>query len=291
MGSVTALACALESINTEVICLCDSDIPERLSFICADRYQKDCEPRGDELIVSVDVASPSMLGALCEKFAPITDIRIDHHGKGTDFGKYSYVESEASAAGEIIFRLLSYMQLLRGNEIVSALYAAISSDTGCFRYSNTTAQTHMIGAYLLSMGAPAAEINEALYDTVSFASLEVYPLFLQNCISLFDGRVNLVTVTNEIKRRHGISDSDLEDLSNLARRTGGAQLGIVLRQKDGRDTEFKISMRSRKQINCSEIAAYFGGGGHLRAAGATLQADSPEKAQGLVIEALEKFIR
>jgi len=291
VGSVVALAHALKKNGNTVNCLCDCDIPDRISFIGKEFYSKDCSVHGDELIISVDVASPSMLGSLCEKFESIVDIRIDHHGKGGNFGKFNYVEPSAAAAGEIIFELLTYMQMINDAKVISSLYAAIASDTGCFRYSNTTAKTHMTAAYLLSLGAPASDINEALFETVSFSSLSIYPLFLESCQAIYNGRVNLITVSNEAKRRYGLCDSDLEELSSLSRQAGGAQLGIVIKQRDNSDKEYKLSMRSRKQINCSEIAAYFGGGGHIRASGATIYADSPEKATEAVIVALEKFFR
>ena len=291
VGSVSALASALRSIGAEVLCLCDCDIPQRLSFIADKSYAKDCDLRGDELIISVDVASSQMLGALKDKFADKVSIRIDHHGKGEDFAKFNYVDPSASAAGEIIFDLLASMNLLSIPSSIAGIYAAIASDTGCFRYSNTTAKTHMTAAYLLTLGAPQSEINEALFETVSMESLSIYPMFIENCTSLFDGSVNLVSITNECKKRYGVVDSDLEELSSLSRQVGGAKLGIVIRERDSKDGEFKLSMRSRKPLNCSQIAEYFGGGGHLRAAGATITAPDMEQAKALVIEALHKFIK
>ncbi len=291
VGSVSALAYALKGAGKDICCLCDCDIPERLKFICGELYEKDISLSGEELIVSVDVAAPSMLGALDEKFSPIVDIQIDHHGKGIPFGKASYVDASAAAAGEIVFQLLTYMQLTSNIKAISSIYAAIASDTGCFKYSNTTAQTHMSAAYLLSLGVNSAEINEALFDTVSFESLSVYPLFLENCKVMYDGKVNLVLVTNKVKKKYSLKDSDLDELSAIARKVGGAELGIVIRQKDGSDCEYKVSMRSRAPISCSDICSKLGGGGHLRAAGATFFADAPENALESVLTLLSQYFK
>lgn len=290
VGSVSALAYALKETGKSITCLCDTDIPERLRFICGDLYKKDYALSGNELIVSVDVASPEMLGALREKFEKLVEIRIDHHKKGTDFAKYNYVDADASAAGEIVFEILTCMKLTSCKKAISALYASIASDTGCFKYSNTTAKTHMIAAYLISLGANNGDINEALFESVSMRSLSIYPLFLKNNRVLQNGRVNLVTVTNHEKSELGLADSDLEELSSLSRQVNGADLGIVLRQKDGNDTTFKVSMRSRKSVNCANIAAFLGGGGHVRAAGATINADSIESALKILTDALESTL-
>lgn len=290
IGCAVSLACALNDIGKETVCLCDCDIPTRLKFICGDLYKKDCELFGGELIICVDVASPEMLGSLCEKFAPIVEIRIDHHKKGTDFAKYNYVDYEAAAAGEIVFEILTCMGLTQNTKALSALYAALSSDTGCFKYSNTTAKTHMIAAYLITLGASHAEVDEALFETKSLRSLQIYPLFLKNCRVLYEGRVNLVTVTNSEKCALSLVDGDLEELSALSRQVEGADLGIVLRQKDGCETEFKVSMRSRKSVNCSLIAAYLGGGGHIRAAGATIIASSMNEAVNILTDALKETL-
>ncbi len=290
VGSVCALAYALTECQKKVTCLCDSDIPERLRFICGDLYKKDCALTGDELIISVDVASPEMLGALSEKFAPLTKIRIDHHKKGSDFAEFNLVDSDASSAGEIVFEILSILKLTSCQRAISALYASIASDTGCFKYANTTAKTHMIAAYLISLGADHSEINEALFENLTLKSLEIYPLFLKNLKTLYSGRVNLVNVTNDEKASLGLVDSDLEELSSLSRQLNMASLGIVLRQKDGTFDTFKVSMRSRKGVNCSNIASYLGGGGHIRAAGATIKASNIEEAEKILLEALEKTL-
>ena len=171
-----------------------------------------------------------------------------------------------------------------------AIHAAITSDTGCFKYSNTTAKTHMSAAYLISLGAAHAEIDEALFDTVTFGELGIYPLFLDNCRSLCGGRVTLVSISNEEKEKRGMKDTELDELSSLTRKINGTYLGIVLKQVDGSDDKFKVSMRSRAQVDCSVICAALGGGGHVRASGATITAENIGQAEKTLTETLEKTL-
>ena len=289
VGSVTAFCLMLRRMGKRVRCLCDKEIPERLRFICGDIYDDDYVISDSEYVISLDVASGAMLGEKLEKYAERVDLRIDHHAKGSDFAKLNYVEPGASSCGEIVFDICAAMELT-DPDTASAIYAAISSDTGCFRYSNTTAKTHMSAAYLISLGAAHSEINEALFDTVTVGELGIYPLFLDNFKSLYGGKVTLVSVSNEEKKKRGMCDTDLDELSSLTRKVNGAYLGIVLKQVDGSQDKFKVSMRSRRQVDCSVICSELGGGGHVRASGATITADSLEDAEKILIDTLQKTL-
>ena len=289
VGSVTAFYLMLRKIGKRVRCLCDKKIPKRLYFICGDIYDDNYCISDSEYVISLDVASEIMLGENLENAAGRVDLRIDHHAKGSDFAKLNYVEPGASSCGEIVFDICAAMELT-DPAIASAVYAAIASDTGCFKYSNTTAKTHMSAAYLISLGAAHAEINEALFDTVTFGEIGIYPLFLENSKSLYGGKVTLVSVSNEEKRKRGMKDTDLDELSSLARKVEGTYLGIVIKQVDDDDEKFKVSMRSRIQVDCSVICAALGGGGHVRASGATITADSIEQAENILIDTLKKTL-
>lgn len=290
IGSTYAFYLMLKKMGKNVRCLCDKEVPRRLAFILKENiYGNDYIIRDDEYVISLDVASANMLGRSLEQYASRVDLRIDHHGRSTPFARINYVEPGASACGEIVFDIAAGLNLI-DRDIANAIFAAISSDTGCFRFSNTTAKTHMTAAYLLSLGANAAEINEALYDTVVYNELNIYPLFLDNCECLYNGHVNIVTVTNAEKRKYSLTDPELEELSSLSRRPAGTYLGVVIKQTDDNENEFKVSMRSRKQVDCAVICASLGGGGHVRAAGATIQASSIEEAKETVMNALKNTL-
>jgi len=289
VGSVYAFYLMLKKMGKNVRCLCDKPVPQRIRFICGDVYDGDLTIRDGEYAIALDVASPNMLGKSLEQYADRIDLKIDHHSKNKSFAAYNYVDSSAAACGEIVFEIASALNVI-DERIACAIYAAVSSDTGCFKYSNTTAKTHMIAAYLISLGARSAEINEALFDTIGINELNIYPLFLKNHKKYFDGRVIIIPVSRDDKKEYMLTDSDLDELSSLSRKPAGTCLGVVIKQVDNSDCEFKLSMRSRKQVDCSIIAASLGGGGHMRAAGATVKADSIQEATDMLLKALDKTL-
>lgn len=287
VGSVTALALALESTGKRVLCLCDSPIPDYLSFVCGDRYLPDTDEDAD-LYVSVDVASPQMLGRLAEKYADRIDLRIDHHAYGTDFGKVNYCDPTAAATAEILTELILQRGLLTP-KVAAALYVGLSTDTGSFRFSNTTARTLRAAATLLESGAPAEDINDRLYENMSLDTLRANAFFIDNMMLLSDGKILLIPVSEKKRIEANLSEESLEGFSSLARKISGVQLGISLRQKA--EGVYKVSMRSRKSVDCAALCALLGGGGHTRAAGATIQADSFEAAKEILLSAVTENIR
>ncbi len=290
VGSVTALSRALQACGKETVCLCDIPIPERNQFICGtETYTTACIPGPEDLVVSVDVASPVMLGSLEKVFGQATDIRIDHHGQSTAFARYNYVEPEAAACAEIIYELITLLPCPLTPEIASPLYTALNTDTGGFRFSNTTPRTHKIAAALMEAGAEAAEICEILYENVTLESLRANALFTEKMQLYMDKKVLFVPITVADKARYGFSDEHIEGFSTLARKITGVQLGMVLKEKD--NGSFKVSMRSRKSVNCADLCALFGGGGHARAAGSNVDADSFEEACKRLLDGVLAHIR
>ncbi len=277
VGSATALSRALQLCGKETVCLCDTEIPERNLFICGEgTYVTACDVRESDLVVSVDVAAPQMLGKLRDTFEMRTDIRIDHHGSADDFAEYNYVETHAAACAEIVYELITLLPCTLCEEIASPLYTALNTDTGGFRFSNTTARTHKIAAVLMEAGAAAADICETLYENVTLESLQSNALFLEKYQLYLDGKILFLPITVADKERYGFTDENIEGYATLSRKIAGVELGMVLREKD--NGAFKVSMRSRKTVDSAALCALFGGGGHARAAGATIEADSFDEA-------------
>lgn len=277
VGSVTALSRALRLCGKETICLCDQPIPERNLFICGEgTYVTSCEICENDLVVSVDVASAQMLGGLREVFECRTDIRIDHHGIGEDFAAVNYVDPDAAACAEIVYELITHLPCDLCEEVASPLYTALNTDTGGFRFSNTTARTHRIAAALMEAGAAAADVCETLYENVTLESLQSNALFLEKYQLHMDGKILFLPITMADKERYGFTDENIEGYATLSRKIAGVELGMVLRERDRGG--YKVSMRSRKTVDSAALCALFGGGGHARAAGATIEADSFEEA-------------
>lgn len=285
VGATVALADALNDRGIHVHALCDVDIHEYLDFVSGGFYEKDTDDSG--LIVALDVASKGQLGALAEKFGDRIDIRIDHHDLGEDFAKYNYCIPNAAATCEIMYELLRKMDALTKNA-ATALYTGISTDSGSFRYSNTTPNTLRVAAALIEAGADAETINEKLYEDLPLSSLRADGFFLDHMELHENGKILIVKVALDEMESAGLSLADVDGFSSLARKISGVQLGISIREKE--PGVYKASMRSRKSIDCAKICASLGGGGHIRAAGATIYAENIENAHRAVLDAACRYL-
>ena len=293
VGSALALKKLLVLAGMKAHIICESELPHRLEFLPVGQEslleEKIPADFIAERVISVDTASPKQLGALEEKYLHKVDMMIDHHGKGQQYAD-GYIIPDLSATGEIMFALSREM-LRRGaiNEIPAevdlCIYAAISSDTGCFKYSSVTPQTHMVAASLLRSGIDAAYINHRLFDSKPFVQLRAEKLGFDNLTLYNDGKVGIVCFTYEMKKEHGILDQYLETLIDVARSVEGVEVAAAIRQpKD--EGVYRCSMRSSCDVDVSAICASLGGGGHVKAAGCTIEADSMESARDIVLSAI-----
>jgi len=296
LGSAYALYLALEKLGKRARLFCDmpisrrsSSIVEQDAFVSFDAKQFDAEAFKDCTVVSVDVASSNMLGLLKKHFENKTDLKIDHHAIGEDFAKCNYTDAECGACGMILYRMIHALGVM-DEMMASSLYMAISADTGGFRYSNTTAETHRIAAALLEAGADGAAVNEALFETKSKSDFAALQLGLAKMRYLCDGLVSLMSISNADKEAAGIDDRDLGELPSIARQPDGVLLGLVLKQTDGDGRRFKVSTRSREGFDAAALCAKFGGGGHVRAAGATIFADSIAEAEKKLLDVVYPMI-
>lgn len=296
VGSALAMKLLLEAAGSRAWCICANEIPQRLAFL-SDGVQNsallDCLPEDFDIerVISVDTASSTQLGEMYEKFGDKIDFMIDHHAKGEPYADY-YVASDAAAAGEIVFDISREM-LARGviNEIPDkmdfCLYAAISSDTGCFKYSNVTPKTHICSAELLKSGIDTAQINRLLFDSKSMEVLAVEKAGFDTLKMFHNGKIAVVFFTYQMKQKLGVLDEHLETLIDVARSVEGVDVAVAIRQP-GPEKTFRVSTRSSNAVDVSAVCAYFGGGGHIRAAGCTIVADCIEHVADLVITEIEK---
>lgn len=297
VGSAFALRELLYAMDINAICLCDDEIPDRLRFI-SEGAQGSVVPDedlkfGHERVISVDSASPSQLGNLFTRLLRNVDIMIDHHATGTPHADH-YIDASASATGEIIYLLAAHLvRLGKIDEIppraINCMYAAISSDTGGFKYSNVTPRTHMIAAKLIELGADAAEINRQLFDIKSIGQIQAEAEAAKRLRSFEGGRVAITAFPYSSKVALGLSDEDLGTLIEIPRSLEGAEVAVSIRQPEEKGF-FRVSMRSNAEADVSKMCAEFGGGGHIRAAGCALEADNIDAALEKVLEAVRKHI-
>ena len=299
VGSALALKLLLEASGSRAWCMCQSEVPQRLSFL-GKGVQESALPAAlptdfeHERIVAVDTASVAQLGELYERFCGRIDMKLDHHSKGDEYADF-FVEETAAATGEIVFDI-SREFLKQGlvkalpPQLDFCLYAAISSDTGCFKYSNVTPKTHIRSAELLHSGVDAASINQLLFDSKSMEVLAAEKAGFDTLKIFHEGKIAVVFFTHDMKTKLGILDEHLETLIDVARSVEGVEVAVAVRQPTEKKV-FRVSTRSQGAVDVSVVCAAFGGGGHVRASGCTIQADSIEHAAFLVVNEVEKQMK
>ncbi len=233
-------------------------------------------------IVSVDIATQELLPYSAIDYVNQVALLIDHHGRNSGFAANGYVDAKAAACGEIVLDLLRLLQVDVDQTIAEALYVAISTDTGCFRYSNVTAETFRAAAYCKACGADIFAVNQVMFLTKRMARLRLDAYLTETTEFLADGLVAISMLPNVIRRELGITEDDIDDISGFGREIEGVQIGVMLRQEG----EYgKISVRTSPNYDASAICARLGGGGHKAAAGATVRGGI-EDAKKAVMQAL-----
>lgn len=295
VGSAFALKELFRIMGIPAYCLCSDEMPERLQFL-ADGTQGSvlfCEEMMPdyEQVISVDSASPAQLGELFIRLRKDVDIMIDHHISGTPYAD-NYIDPKAAATGEIIYAIAK--RLLEMGEIeaipprvINCVYAAISSDTGGFRYANTTPETLRMAAELLEAGVDGAEMNRLLFDSKSLKQVRAEGEAIKRLRTYADGRVAGCVLPYSVKAELELEDEHLGTLIDIPRSVFGAEVAFVIKQ-ESEDGSFRVSMRSSNDIDVAEICSLFGGGGHKRAAGCTIMAKSIEEAEKKLLDEIYK---
>lgn len=277
IGSGYALAMALRKLGKSVKVDCTDPFPEKYSYF-TDKLEK--LEFDEEFVVSVDIADTKLLGEKLSDYADKIDLCIDHHGSNTKYAKEYYVEASAAAAAQVIAKLIRLMNVEFDKDIANAIYTGITTDTGCFRYTNVTAETHRIAADMIDCGAESGMINRLIFETKSRSRLEIERRVMDSIQFYLDGRCAIAYATIDMMKESGAVDSDMEGVSSLPRQIEGVMAGITLREKN--NGKFKVSVRTTDELDASAICANFGGGGHKAAAGCMIT--------GTLNEAIEQII-
>ena len=277
LGCGYALCEALQQIGKRARVI-TTDLPKRFVWLAQNVENQDFET---EFVVSVDVADEKLLGANRKKYEGKIDLVIDHHGSNNIPCDNKYVDPEAAAAGEIIYELISELNAEMTRGIANWIYTAISTDTGCFRYINTTSRTLRIAAELLDFGCDCGEINKLMFETKSKRTVQLEREILDNMLFCCGDKCALIYTTLEMVE--GMGDDETEGLASIPRRIEGVKMGITVREKP--NGEYKISVRTNDDIDACAFCRRFGGGGHPAAAGCTLHGTLDSVIDKLVKEA------
>ncbi|HBH95149.1 MAG TPA: exopolyphosphatase [Ruminococcaceae bacterium] len=261
-GCSYGLCGALQKLGKSVKIACADPLPANFFHLKEAVREQDFE---EETVVSVDIADKSLLGGLEKLYGDKVDLAIDHHLSHVPFARLRYVDDEAAACCEIVYDLIKLLGAEIDKNIAQCVYTGIATDTGCFKYANTTRLTHIKAGELMNYGFDCGELNYRLFDMKSRARIKLEQFMLAHLDFFAEGKGAIVALNKELL--NNVDSEDINGISALPRMIEGVDVGIVLKEKEDC---WKASMRSLK-ADVQKICKKFGGGGHLNAAGCSFK--------------------
>ena len=269
VGSAIALCRGLRALGKEAVIYENPQFTPRYLPYLAGLTGR--EVRGT--VVAVDIAAE---GLFPMGFSGVVDLCIDHHGSNSGYAARGHVEGDRAACGEILYDVLRAMDVTVDKAMADALYIAITTDTGCFRYSNTTAHTFETAAMCAAAGARIYELNQALFETNTLGKLKMQGWIVENMKMLAEGKMAICAIPRSVEEELGVTPDDMDNISSFPRTVAGVCVAATLRETADGDT--KISVRAVPGYDAAKVTEKFGGGGHKGAAGASLKMSLAEAA-------------
>lgn len=280
LGGAAALCSALRRLGKNAAMYNNPDItPKYLKYVSP--YISDSFRYSNA--VAVDVAEQHMLPS---GYSGKVQLCIDHHPSNSHYAEHLLLDSSKASCGEIVLRVIEGLCGGVEPEEASLLYMAVSTDCGCFRYANVTADTFAAASDLLDYGAQAKKLNFDLFRQVSRARMTLEGSILSGLEYFFDGKVVAATVTKQMMLDAGATENDCDDIAGIPGKVEGCIVSLVIRELDGK---CKVSVRSHEVFDSSALCAKFGGGGHKMASGCTIE-ESPQKTLKLLIDAIAEVL-
>lgn len=289
IGSMLAVAEMLRLLGKQSVLVNESPIPGKFHFLpgaLSIRQPQDCEEFPPfSCVIAVDAADRERLGSAQQLLNGSQQvINIDHHPTNDHFGTINIVVPEAAATCEILYDLVEALELPWNHTLATCIYTGLLTDTGGFRYGNTTPQVLRRAANLLDHGVEGHKIADRVLESVTEQQLTLLRKALSTLSFSHQGQVAWMWLRNCTT-----GDADIEGIVNYARKVEGVEVGILFREID--DQTIRVSLRSRNWVDVGKLAQSFGGGGHARAAGCTIIGDSNQVEQrvlGAIATLLER---
>lgn len=282
-GCAYALCSALRSIGKKANVRCADKISDRFSFMWANVPKEEFD---EETVISVDVADRLLLGKIDEEYGGRVELAIDHHKSHVCFEKRLLNEPEAAACAQTVFKVIGAMKIPLDKDIAACLYTAIVTDSGCFKFSSVSPETHRIAAQLLEFDFGFAELNYNLFDLKTKARVALEERIYHDMEYYFDGKCAVVVLP-----KSAIKDVDSEDtngISSLPRQVMGVEVSAIIKEKDD---GWKASLRSNRYVDVQELCMKFGGGGHIRAAGCSFKGITAEEVKQQLLAEIGKVLK
>lgn len=291
-GSLVAMGEILSGLGKKAVLVNESNTPSRFSYLGGYHQIVDISrtplTKKYRRLIAVDCADWERIGKVAEAVDQQAEIlNIDHHPTNDQFGQYRLIRPDASSTCEVIFDWLRDVELQLTPALAEALYTGYLTDTGGFRYSNTSAKVLMDASILVQAGAHPHKIAERALESTTFAHLKLLSQALSRLELLFDGQVALLTIPQSLLQETSANKEDSDGLVNYGRNIEGVEVAVLIRETP---EGTKVSFRSKERVDVSLIAQEMGGGGHLRASGAQL-AMGLEEARRIIEERLAPFFR
>ena len=267
IGCGSALYDALASLGKTAAVLCADPIPCRFRYTQPRLFRGEFEP---SLVVAVDVAGLQLFGdtGLMPAYSRRVDLCIDHHAGNNGYAQYTLLDAGAAATAELLCEVIEAMGVEIDPHMADCLYTGLATDTGCFRFANTTAKTHRIAARLIEAGARVEELNTILFATKTRGQMEAERMARSHLEYALDGSCAIIWLDRDEIEASQADPSDLEELTALPIGIEGVKIGLTFRQQPS--GSWRVSIRTVKGVDAVAVARRLGGGGHLRAAGCEL---------------------
>ena len=269
IGCAVALCAALRNLGKRAFLLPNEDAtslftPYLEGYVADEEY----EPG---FVVSVDIAGRGLFTPKGEEWLQKgIDLSFDHHPSYEGFGRECCVDASRAACGELIYDVVRTLGEVT-QEIAMPLYVAVTTDTGCFQYGNTTPDTHRVAAALMETGIDYLGVNKRHFRTKSLIRMKLEGLLIEN-MELFDGgTIGITALSLEDMARLGATERDAEDIAAFLGQLEGVKTSVTIRELPG--NECKLSVRTGSDLNATKVCALLGGGGHAAAAGCTIPGD------------------
>ena len=292
IGSQLALGNILESLGKRVFYYCQEYVASMYEFLPGSEQLSNNFPDVAQFdaAVAVDCGDRHRLGDKMVQLLTISPfIVIDHHAGHKDFGDISWVESDRSSTGEMIFDLAMALGADISYSAAFCLYTAIVSDSGSFKYESTSAYTFQVAAHLLNLGVMPSDVAGKLYDNFSVNRLRLLEKVLGSLALYSDGQIAVITATNEMFEASGAQREDTEEFINLPRALRSVKVAAFL--KETLDGYIKVSLRAKGECDVSRVAMKYGGGGHRNAAGYRIKGETLAGVSDELLQELKRILK
>ena len=215
-----------------------------------------------------------------------TSINIDHHVSNPRFADINIIDSEISSTCELVYNILQDLKIKLGRKIATCIYAGIVTDTGSFSYDNTSSKTHDVVSYLLKAGAEKNKVHYNVYQNRKLDEVKLLGHVMTNMNTLMNNKVTLIEISKKLLNKFNLTYKDVDDAINFARDIKGVEVAVVLKEVE--KEEVKIGFRAKNNKDVNKIAKSLGGGGHIKASGATIY-KTLDETKKIVLEQLDEF--